>query len=64
VLISFIYFSLGDEVRDLIKKGVKPKRAVINNDGGARGKRGVLSNDGDGKSKLSGLGKDDSSSKL
>jgi len=54
----------GDEVRDLIKKGVKPKRAVINNDGGARGKRGVLSNDGDGKSKLSGLGKDDSSSKL
>ncbi|MGK3749539.1 MAG: hypothetical protein ACI8RD_001834 [Bacillariaceae sp.] len=55
---------LGDEVRDLIKKGVKPKRAVINNDGGARGKRGVLSNDGDGKSKLSGLGKDDSSSKL
>jgi len=54
----------GDEVRDLIKKGVKPKRAVINNDGGARGKRGVLSNDGDGKSKLSGLGRDDSSSKL
>merc|ERR1712166_445656 len=54
----------GDEVSDLIKKGVKPERAVINNDGGARGKRGVLSNDGDGKSKLSGLGKDDSSSKL
>mmetsp|Transcript_31539 Transcript_31539/g.36167 ORF Transcript_31539/g.36167 Transcript_31539/m.36167 type:complete len:787 (+) Transcript_31539:180-2540(+) len=42
----------GDEVRDLIKKGMKPKRAVINNDGGARGNRGILSNDGNEKSKL------------
>merc|ERR1712224_432433 len=51
----------GDEVRDLIKKGVKPKRAAINNDGGARGNRDVLSNDEGSKSRLSGLGKDDSS---
>lgn len=42
----------GDEVRDLIKQGVKPKRAIINHDEGARGNRGILSNDGD-KSKLS-----------
>ena len=47
----------GDEVRELIKKGVKPKRAVINKDGGARGNHDVL---GRGKpgSRLPGLGKD------
>lgn len=50
----------GDEVRDLIKKGIRPKRAVINKDGGARGNQGVLSN-GSGKSRLSGLGKDSTS---
>jgi len=53
----------GDEVRDLIKKGVRPKRPVINKDEGARGNREVLSpSSGSGKSKLSGLGKDNSSS--
>ena len=50
----------GDEVRDLIKKGTKPKRPVINKDGGARGNREVLSA-GTGKSRLPGLGKDDTS---
>ena len=45
----------GDEVRDLIKKGTKPKRPVINKNGGARGNREVL---GSGKTRLSGLGKD------
>ncbi|KAL3915662.1 MAG: hypothetical protein SGILL_005540 [Bacillariaceae sp.] len=48
----------GEEVRDLIKKGIRPKRAVINKDGGARGNQGVL---GTGKSRLSGLGKDNTS---
>ena len=47
----------GDEVRDLIKKGVKPKRPVINRDDGARGNRDVLSS---GKARLSSLGKDSS----
>jgi len=51
----------GDEVRDLIKKGVKPKRPVINTDGGARGNRDVLSNGSSGKSRIPGLGKDDTS---
>ena len=32
----------GEEVRDLINKGIKPKRPVINKDGGARGNREVL----------------------
>jgi ATP-dependent metalloprotease len=50
----------GDEVRDLVKKGTKPKRPVINKDGGARGNREVL-NAGSGKSRLPGLGKDDTS---
>lgn len=44
----------GDEVRDLIQRGVKPKRPVINKEAGARGNREVLG----GKTKLSGLGKD------
>jgi ATP-dependent Zn protease len=48
----------GDEVRDLIKKGIRPKRAVINKDGGARGNQGVLGSNGGGKSRLPGLGKD------
>eukprot|EP00536_Pseudo-nitzschia_multiseries_P014716 jgi/Psemu1/320707/estExt_fgenesh1_pm.C_7590001 len=56
----------GDEVRDLVKKGIKPKRAVINTEGGARGNRDVLSTtgsgSGSGKSTISGLGKDDDSS--
>jgi ATP-dependent metalloprotease len=50
----------GDEVRDLIKKGVKPKRPVINKDEGARGNREVLES---GKSRLPGLGKDDSTNR-
>jgi len=50
----------GEEVRDLIKKGTKPKRPVINKDGGARGNREVL-NAGNGKSRLPGLSNDDSS---
>jgi ATP-dependent Zn protease len=45
----------GDEVRDLIKKGVKPKRPVINKNDGARGNGSILQT---GKTKLSGLGKD------
>jgi len=53
----------GDEVRDLIKKGEKPKRPGINTDGGARGNRDVLSDGSSGKSRLSGLGKDDNSSR-
>ena len=40
----------GDEVRDLIKKGIRPKRPVINKDGGARGYQGVLSAGGSGTS--------------
>jgi len=51
----------GDEVRDLIKKGVKPKRPVINTDGGARGNLDVLSTGSSGKSRMPGLGKDDNS---
>jgi ATP-dependent metalloprotease len=50
----------GDEVRDLIKKGIRPKRPVINKDGGARGNQEVLTAGGSGKSRLSGLGKDSS----
>lgn len=53
----------GDEVRDLIKKGVKPKRPSINSDGGARGNRGVLSSGSSGKSRIPGLGKDDATSR-
>jgi len=49
----------GDEVRDLIKKGVKPKRPAINTEAGARGNRGVLSTGSSGKSRIPGLGKDD-----
>eukprot|EP00533_Pseudo-nitzschia_delicatissima_P003634 CAMPEP_0116092668 /NCGR_PEP_ID=MMETSP0327-20121206/8167_1 /TAXON_ID=44447 /ORGANISM="Pseudo-nitzschia delicatissima, Strain B596" /LENGTH=775 /DNA_ID=CAMNT_0003584113 /DNA_START=201 /DNA_END=2528 /DNA_ORIENTATION=- len=49
----------GDEVRDLIKKGVKPKRPAINTEGGARGNLGVLSTRSSGKSRIPGLGKDD-----
>ena len=54
-----------DEVRDLIRKGIKPKRPVINKDGGARGNRDVLkdnsNSDRNGKRRLPGLGKDDKS---
>mmetsp|Transcript_10202 Transcript_10202/g.23898 ORF Transcript_10202/g.23898 Transcript_10202/m.23898 type:complete len:793 (+) Transcript_10202:126-2504(+) len=53
----------GDEVRDLIKKGIKPKRPAINTDGGARGNRDVLSTGRSGKSRIPGLGKDDNSSR-
>lgn len=52
----------GDEVRELIKNGTRPKRPVINKDGGARGNLDVLSSSGSGKSRLSGLGQDSSSS--
>jgi len=52
----------GDEVRDLIMKGIKPKRPVINKDEGARGNREVLNaGNAGGKSRLPGLGKDDAS---
>jgi ATP-dependent metalloprotease len=47
----------GDEVRDLIKKGIKPKRPVINKNDGARGSEELLSG---GKTRLSGLGRDSS----
>lgn len=53
----------GDEVRNLIKKGVKPKRPAINTEGGARGNRDVLSTARGGKSRIPGLGKDDNSSR-
>lgn len=54
----------GDEVRDLVKKGIKPKRPAINTDGGARGNRDVLSSGRGGrKSRIPGLGKDDTSSR-
>merc|ERR1719498_296603 len=54
----------GDEVRDIIKKGIKPKRPAINTDGGARGNRDVLSSGRGGrKSRIPGLGKDDTSSR-
>ncbi|CAJ1953238.1 unnamed protein product [Cylindrotheca closterium] len=45
----------GDEVRQLISKGAKPKRPVINKNGGARGNGEVLTG---GKTRLSGLGRD------
>jgi len=45
----------GDEVRQLIKKGIKPKRRVINKNGGARGNGEVLTG---GKTRLSGLGRE------
>eukprot|EP00934_Nitzschia_sp_Nitz4_P004798 Nitzschia sp. Nitz4//scaffold10_size219509//103934//106425//NITZ4_001429-RA/size219509-augustus-gene-0.245-mRNA-1//1//CDS//3329532923//4788//frame0 len=49
----------GEEVRDLIEKGVKPKRPVINKDGGARGYRDVVNESSSkGKSRLPGLGLD------
>jgi len=44
----------GDEVRDLIKKGMKPKRPAINTDGGARGNHDVLSTGSNGKSRIPG----------
>jgi ATP-dependent metalloprotease len=50
----------GDEVRDLIKKGAKPKRPVINKDEGARGNFSVVESGGSGKTRLPSLGKDDS----
>lgn len=56
----------GDEVRDLIKKGVKPKRPVINKDEGARGNHEVINSgngSGGGKSRLPGLGKDNASTR-
>jgi len=53
----------GDEVRELVKKGVKPKRSAINTDGGARGNRDVLSTGSSGKSRIPGLVKDDNSTR-
>jgi ATP-dependent metalloprotease len=52
----------GDEVRDIVKKGVKPKRAVINKKGGERGDTSVVGEDGRkkgsrGPSFLPGLGR-------
>lgn len=46
----------GDEVRDLILKGQKPDRPLINKDGGARGDRSVLEKKNKSKPRLSGLG--------
>jgi ATP-dependent Zn protease len=51
----------GDEVRELIKKGTKPKRPVINTEDGARGDQNVIKPSSGGKSRLPGLGKDDAS---
>mmetsp|Transcript_47462 Transcript_47462/g.133542 ORF Transcript_47462/g.133542 Transcript_47462/m.133542 type:complete len:771 (-) Transcript_47462:45-2357(-) len=53
----------GDEVRELIKKGTKPKRPVINKEDGARGNLEVIKRgSGGGKSRLPSLGKDDAAS--
>ena len=49
----------GDEVRELINNGTKPKRPVINKEDGARGNRDVLTSSS--KSRLPGLGKDHAS---
>ena len=48
----------GDEVRDLVKKRIKPKRPVINKDGGSRGDTSVVSGGRSGRSRLPGMGKD------
>jgi len=53
----------GDEVRDIVKRGVKPKRPVINKDGGRRGDMSVTQSGGKSgqsgsKSRIPGLGKD------
>lgn len=53
----------GDEVRELIKKGTKPKRPVINKEDGARGNLEVIKRGSGGrKSRLPSLGKDDAAS--
>ena len=36
----------GDEVRDLVTRGVKPKRPIINKEGGQRGDTSIVSNNG------------------
>jgi len=47
----------GDEVRDIVKKGKKPNRPIINKDGGARGDRSILAGGkSSSPSKLPGLG--------
>mmetsp|Transcript_20273 Transcript_20273/g.57554 ORF Transcript_20273/g.57554 Transcript_20273/m.57554 type:complete len:621 (-) Transcript_20273:281-2143(-) len=55
----------GDEVRDIVKKGIKPKRPVINKDGGARGNQSVVNGSGDEsrrrKRRLPGFGRDNAS---
>lgn len=40
----------GDEVRELIKRGVKPKRPVINKEGGQRGDTSIIGPSGAGSS--------------
>jgi hypothetical protein len=43
----------GDEVRDLVKKRIKPNRPVINKNGGSRGDAAVTDNK-DGKNRKGG----------
>jgi len=46
----------GEEVRDLILKGKKPNRPIINKEGGTRGDTSVLSTDDRAKPRLPGMG--------
>jgi ATP-dependent metalloprotease len=53
----------GDEVRDIVTKRTKPKRPVINKDGGQRGDASILTSNPNGtrhggKSRIPGMGKD------
>ena len=43
----------GDEVRDVVLKGMKPKRPIINEDGGAKGDQNIFN--GGNKTSKSGL---------
>ena len=47
----------GDEVRDIVLKGIRPERPIINKEGGARGNREVLGNSGEKASLHSDIGK-------
>merc|ERR1712151_1274047 len=46
----------GDEVRDLIKKGIKPKRPVINTEKGARGNTSIVTQSSGGGQPIQGWG--------
>ena len=45
----------GDEVRELVLKGKKPKRPVVNTTGGGRGDQALVAKKKEGKSRLAGL---------